>query len=73
MVFGSVTFSLQDYVRILGVHMNRELSLNRLLKHVPKQAFWRVSALCRKANFLDKRIIIFFYKAQVRSYLENVL
>ncbi|XP_050733849.1 uncharacterized protein LOC127007175 [Eriocheir sinensis] len=69
-MFGSVTLPLQDYVRILGVDLDRGLRFDRHLKHAAHQASLRVSALRRVANFLDKRGIMLLYKAQVRPYLD---
>ena len=69
-MFGSTTLPLQDYIRILGVDLDRELRFDRHLKHVVHLASLRVSALRRVAYFLDKRGIMLLYKAQVRPYLE---
>ena len=69
-MFGTITLPLQDYVRILGVDLDRELRFDRHIKHVARQASLRVSALRRVAGLLDKRGILLLYKAQVRPYLE---
>lgn len=68
-MFGSVSLPLQDYARILEVDFDRELRFKRYLKHVAHQTSFRVSALRRVANFLDKQKIIPLYKSQVRPYL----
>ncbi|XP_045130660.1 uncharacterized protein LOC123515839 [Portunus trituberculatus] len=69
-MFGSITLPLQEYIKVLGVDLDRELRFDRHLKHVAHQASLRVSALRRVAGLLDKRGIQLLYKAQIRPYLE---
>lgn len=49
-MFGTVPLPVQDYVRILGVDMDRELRFERNLKLVAHQATLRVSVLRRVAS-----------------------
>ncbi|MPC52977.1 hypothetical protein E2C01_046859 [Portunus trituberculatus] len=37
-MFGSITLPLQEYIKILGVDLDRELRFDRHLKHVAHQA-----------------------------------
>lgn len=69
-IFGTVTPPLQDYVRITGVDMDRELCYDHHLKHVAQQSSLKVSALRRVAILSDKRRVGLLYKAQGRPYLE---
>ena len=68
--FGDKSLPLQDYVKILGVSVDRSLRFDHHIAGVARQTSLRVSALRRMADTLDPRGILTLYKAQIRPCME---
>jgi len=68
--FGGKSLPLQDYIKILGVAVDRSLRFDHHIAGVARQTSLRVSALRRMADTLDPRGILTLYKAQIRPCAE---
>lgn len=68
--FGGKDLPLQDYIKILGVSVDRSLRFDHHIAAVTRQTSLRVSALRRVANTLDPQGIRTLYKAQIRPCME---
>ncbi|XP_045118199.1 uncharacterized protein LOC123508528 [Portunus trituberculatus] len=68
--FGGKCLPLQDYIKILGVCVDRSLRFDRHIAGIARQTSLRVSALRRMADTLDPRGTLTLYKAQIRPCME---
>lgn len=70
MRFGEKSLPLQDYIKILGVSVDRGLRFDHHITVIASQTSLQVSALCRMASTLDPQGIPTIYMALIRPYME---
>ncbi|XP_063854308.1 uncharacterized protein LOC135096605 [Scylla paramamosain] len=68
--FGGKSLPLQEYIKILGVSVDRGLRFDHHIAVVARQTSLRVSALGRMTNTLDPRGILTLYRTQIRPCME---
>ncbi|MPC51428.1 putative protein in type-1 retrotransposable element R1DM [Portunus trituberculatus] len=68
--FGGKCLPFQDYIKILGVCVDRSLRFDHHIAGIARQTSLRVSALRRMADTLDPRGTLTLHKALIRPCME---
>jgi len=70
LVFNGTSISLEEHLKILGVHLDNQLSFKEHINILLKKAYAKITALRRLKRLVPANILLLLYKSFVLSHFE---